>query len=304
MANYTLTSAINNFNGGPANDVFSGPGGGGDTLRGNGGHDRFRIESGQFGLINGGGGNDRITMSGALNNSFDPGLRIVGVENFYTNNTNHYGTVAQFSSFTKIIPLGGGTEFHIFLQGAGGTLNLSTKYTATQRLSVEAELATSRVVLTGSNRGDEFIGSDFNDAINGGRGNDRAYGGAGNDLLNGSRGRDHLYGDDGNDIFLFNVAPGSTNRDRIGDFRPEDDTIRLENSVFTGLAAGALAASRFKDIGVGTQDANDRVLYNSDDGRLYFDRDGLGGSGPRLIAVLDNFSGSIPTVTAADIFIV
>ena len=304
MTNYTLTAAIDNFSGGFANDVFSGPGGGEDTLRGNGGHDRFRIESSQIGLINGGAGNDRITMSGTFNNSFDPGLRIVGVENFYTNNTNHYGTVAQFSSFTKIIPLGGGTEFHIFLQGAGGTLNLSTKYTATQKLSVEAELATSRVVLVGSERGDEFIGSDFNDAINGGRGNDRAYGGAGNDLINGSRGRDQLYGDDGRDVFLFNVAPGSANRDRIGDFRPEDDTIRLENSVFKGLATGWLAAGRFKDIGTGTQDANDRVLYDSDDGRLYFDGDGLGGNGPKLVAILDNFAGDIPKLTAADLYIV
>jgi hypothetical protein len=55
---------------------------------------------------------------------------------------------------------------------------------------------------------------------------------------------------------------------------------------------------------VGTQDSNDRVLYNSDNGRLYFDKDGLGGSAPKLIAILDNFSGDIPYVTAADIFIV
>jgi Ca2+-binding RTX toxin-like protein len=304
MTTFTLTPGAETFIGGPANDVFSGVGGGIDTLRGNGGNDTFRIDANQAGLIHGGLGNDRIVMRGALNNSFDLDLRITAVETFATFNTNHYGTVAQFSSFSRINPVGGGTEFHIFLQGAGGTLNLSTKYTATPKLTVEAEFATSRVVLTGSARGDEFIGSDFSDRIFGGGGNDLARGGAGNDLMVGGLGRDYLYGDDGQDAFLFNVAPSSANRDRIGDFRPEDDTIRLENSVFTGLVAGALAASRFKDIGVGTQDANDRVLYNSDDGRLYFDGDGLGGSGPRLIAVLDNFSGSIPTMTAADIFIV
>jgi Ca2+-binding RTX toxin-like protein len=304
MATYTLTAGIETINAGSANDVFSGIGGGVDTLRGNLGADRFRIDANQTGTINGGGGSDRIIMSGAGNNSFDLGLQITGVENFYTYNTNHYGTVAQFSSFSKIIPLGGGTEFHIFLQGAGGALDLSTKYTATQKLSVEAEFATSRVVLTGSAHGDNFIGSDFNDRMNGGGGNDLAYGGAGNDLINGGVGRDHLYGDDGQDTFFFNVAPSSANRDRIGDFRPEDDTIRLENSVFTGLATGTLAVSRFKDIGTGTQDSNDRVLYNSDDGRLYFDKDGLGGSGPKLIAILDNFAGDIPKLTAADLYIV
>ncbi len=304
MATYTLTTAAETRNGGAANDVFSGPGGGIDTLQGNGGNDRFSIESSQTGLISGGAGTDRIVMSGALNNSFAEGLRITGVENFFTNNGNHYGTVAQFSAFTRIIPQGDGPEFHIFLQGAGGTLNLSTKYTSTQRHSVEAEMTTSRVVLTGSARGDDFIGSDFNDRIFGGGGGDKAYGGAGNDLLNGGKSRDYLYGDDGADIFFFNVAPGGDNRDRIGDFRPVDDTIRLENSVYKGLPTGALASGRFKDIGTGTQDSNDRILYNSNDGRLYFDGDGLGGSGPKLIAILENFSGDIPKVTAADLFIV
>ncbi len=304
MATYTLTTAAETRNGGAANDVFSGPGGGIDTLQGNGGNDRFSIEFSQTGLISGGAGTDRIVMSGVFNNSFDEGLQITGVENFFTNNSNHYGTVAQFSAFTRIIPQGDGPEFHIFLQGAGGTLNLSTKYTATQKLSIEAEMATSRVVLTGSARGDNFIGSDFNDRINGGAGHDKVYGGAGNDTVIGGKGRDNLYGEDGADTFFFNVAPGGKNRDRIGDFRPEDDTIRLENSVYKGLAAGALASSRFKDIGTGTQDANDRILYNSDDGRLYFDGDGLGGNGPKLIAIIDNFSGDIPKVTAADLFIV
>ena len=304
MTTYTLTSGADTFNGGSANDVFTGVGGGNDTLRGNGGRDRFTIQYDQTGFIGGGGGIDRIVMSGAGNNAFDLGLRITGVENFYTYNTNHYGTVAQFSSFSKIIPLGGGTEFHLFLQGAGGTLNLSTKYTATQKLSIEAEFTTSRVVLTGSARGDDFIGSDFNDKILGGSGGDRAYGGAGNDLLNGQKGRDYLYGDDGEDIFLFNVAAGHDHRDRIGDFRPADDTIRLENSVFKGLAVGWIAASRFKDIGTGTQDANDRVLYNSNDGRLYFDGDGLGGKAPKIVAILDNFAGDIPKLTAADLYIV
>ncbi len=304
MAQYTLTSEAETRIGGSANDIFSGVGGGIDTLRGNRGNDRFNIDANQTGLIDGGRGIDRVVMTGAGNNSFDLGLRFTAVENFTTYNTNHYGTVAQFSSFSKINPLGGGTEFHIFLQGAGGTLNLSTKYAATPKLHVEAEFATSRVVLTGSARGDEFIGSDFSDRINGGGGRDRIHAGDGNDTVNGGAGRDYLYGDDGKDSFLFNVAPNSANRDRIGDFRPEDDTIRLENSVFKGLAAGWLSASRFKDIGVGKQDANDRVLYDSDTGRLYFDRDGLGGSGPKLIAILDNFAGDIPTVTAADLYIV
>jgi Ca2+-binding RTX toxin-like protein len=307
MATFTLTPAANNFNGTAAADLFRGFGGGNDVLRGNAGNDRFIIQTGQRGLLDGGVGTDRIDMSGHNNHTFDLNLRIINVENLYAfASINHFGTAAQYNSFTRINPMAPNSdEFNIFLQGPGGRLDLTTKYVSTKHLTVDAENATSAVTVTGSARGDELIGSDFNDRLFGGAGNDTVRGGlGGNDILAGGVGRDFLEGDSGRDSFFFNVAAATSNIDHIGDFRPVDDTIRLENAIFTALATGPLSPAFFKDIGVAARDGNDRVLYNSDNGRLFYDGDALGPSAPRLIAILDNFAGDIPTLTAADILVV
>jgi Ca2+-binding RTX toxin-like protein len=304
MATFTLTPLPNNFTGTAGNDLFTGFGGGFDVLRGMAGNDTFNIKYQQKGLIDGGIGVDRIIMTGHNQNTFHSDLTIRNVENLYVYDTNVYGTATQFNSFTHIVPINSSTEFNINLMGRGGLLDLTTKYASPKHLEVDAELATSGVTVTGSARGDEISGSDFNDRLFGGGGADTVRGQAGNDIVGGGVGRDFLEGGDGRDAFLFNSAPTSANFDHIMDFRPIDDTIRLENAVFTGLAAGPLAASAFKDIAVAPVDANDRVIYNSDTGQLFFDKDGSGALPRALIAVLDNFAGDVPTLTAADFLIV
>jgi Ca2+-binding RTX toxin-like protein len=91
----------------------------------------------------------------------------------------------------------------------------------------------------------------------------------------------------------------AANRDTIVDFSVLDDTIKLENAVFTGLAAGALAANRFQ-IGANANDVNDRIIYDSANGRLYFDADGLGGAAKIHFATLD--AGL--ALTAADFIVI
>jgi Ca2+-binding RTX toxin-like protein len=258
MATFTLTPASQTINGTAAADTFSGVGGGLDILRGLAGNDTFNIKFGQRGLIDGGLGIDRILMVGHNQSTFDPGLRIVGVENLFVFDFNAYGMASQFNSFTHINPITSGTEFNINLINRGGVLDLTTKYVSPKHLVVDAELATSAVVVTGSARGDEISGSDFNDRLFGGGGADTVRGQAGNDIVAGGLGRDFLEGGDGRDAYLFNVAPTSANFDHIMDFRPPDDTIRLENAVFPGLAAGPLPAAFFKDLAVAPPAAPDR----------------------------------------------
>jgi Ca2+-binding RTX toxin-like protein len=101
----------------------------------------------------------------------------------------------------------------------------------------------------------------------------------GNNRLNGGDGRDDLVGLGGQDQFLFNTPlNAATNVERITDFSVADDTILLDNGVFSSsLGLGNISAGEFV-IGAAAQDANDRIIYNSNTGALFYDNDGVGGN--------------------------
>jgi len=65
------------------------------------------------------------------------------------------------------------------------------------------------------------------------------------------------------------------------------DTMRLENTFFSGLAAGTLAAGAFR-VGTTAIDASDRIIYNDDTGDLFFDQDGTGAAAKVRFATLDD----------------
>lgn len=162
--------------------------------------------------------------------------------------------------------------------------------------------------LIGNDGKDTFIGNNGNDTLIGGRGNDILKGGNDNDLLIGGKGNDSLTGGPGQDIFLFNTFPTSGNIDRINDFSIYNDTIRIENDIFTGLGltTGPLASSLFI-AGAGMTDAQEasvRLIYNTTTGGLFYDPDGLGGAVALKFAALWVAGNNHPTVTAADFFVV
>jgi Ca2+-binding RTX toxin-like protein len=64
-----------------------------------------------------------------------------------------------------------------------------------------------------------------------------------------------------------------------------DDTISLENAVFTGLAVGTLTGGAFY-IGAAAHDSTDRIIYNSATGALLFDADGNGAGAAIQFATL------------------
>ena len=125
----------------------------------------------------------------------------------------------------------------------------------------------------------------------------------GNDGANtiaGGDGRDELFGGGGQDRFLFDTAPNAaTNMDVIADFNVADDTIVLENAVFTAFAAGPVAADRFR-VGTAALDANDNLIYNAANGALLYDADGNGAGAPVQFAQL----GTGLALTANDFLIV
>jgi serralysin len=133
-----------------------------------------------------------------------------------------------------------------------------------------------------------------NDKVHGYGGNDKLYGDSGNDYLYGGAGNDQLWGGSGKDSFVFDYKPNAkTNKDVIKDFRVKDDTIRLDNKVFTKIGKdGTLKAGAFWTNNTGkAHDKDDRVIYDKNSGVLYYDADGSGkGAGVAFATISKNLS--------------
>jgi Ca2+-binding RTX toxin-like protein len=152
---------------------------------------------------------------------------------------------------------------------AGGqgidTVITYTSYALTNGADIEILMTgepttTYAIDLTGNQNGNNITGND------------------GASIINGGDGRDTLTGRAGQDNFLFNTPLSEAfNIDRITDFTVADDTIRLDDAIFSSsLGLGNISSGEFV-IGAAPQDANDRIIYNSGTGALYYDSDGNGG---------------------------
>ena len=169
---------------------------------------------------------------------------------------------------------------------------------------------------------DTLRGAGGNDSINGGDGTDSLDGGAGNDTIAGLSGHDTLIGGDGDDRlqgagwsdtmtggagrdeFLFEGA-GSGTVDRVLDFTVGTDELLFENFNLSALgAAGSWSTGdgRFVAAAGATsgRDADDRLIYNTSTGSLYYDADGSGAGVAQIIAT---FQGN-PALSASDITVV
>lgn len=142
-------------------------------------------------------------------------------------------------------------------------------------LSSADQAGTSAVNLTGNDLSQSVIGNDGTNALYGLGGVDTLYGLGGDDLLDGGLGADQLYGGSGADRFAFSTALGGDNVDRIADFASGVDRIQLSQSVFTALGLGSIAAGQFV-AGTTAGDADDRIIYDSASGTIWYDADGNG----------------------------
>jgi Ca2+-binding RTX toxin-like protein len=170
--------------------------------------------------------------------------------------------------------------------------------------------------LTGSDTNNEILGHGGKNTLTGRSGNDVLKASSGNDTLKGDAGADTLYGGNGNDklyggkgtdndVFVFDTKPNTnTNVDRIHDFDPRYDVIYLENKVFTKLGKGSAAGVKFKaDMfvkGVTAKDREDRMIYDTKTGALYYDQDGIGARAQVKIA---NLSKNLK-LSAGDFFVI
>jgi serralysin len=99
----------------------------------------------------------------------------------------------------------------------------------------------------------------------------------GDNMLNGGAGDDELTGLDGQDRFQFDSPlDAATNVDVIADFDVDDDTIVLDQTIFSSdLGPGTVAGSQFV-VGPAASDANHRIIYNDATGAVFYDSDGTG----------------------------
>lgn len=162
-------------------------------------------------------------------------------------------------------------------------------------------------LMSGSSGNDTVRGGSGNDSVDGGSGNDWVYGDTGADQVNGSSGNDRLIGGSGNDAlhgstgrdaFVFDSALGTarTNRkinfDTIKDFNVADDSLWLDNAIFSKLGkTGSLSKpaqlnKAFFTVGEHAEDRNDYLIYNKRTGILSYDADGSSAGKAVEIALL------------------
>lgn len=187
--------------------------------------------------------------------------------------------------------------------------------TDTQAIAVHVEDVSARVVGASwtdivtagafgrAGSGDDWlIGRGGNDWLSGGAGDDTIDGGSGRDALVGGTGHDALTGGTGRDFFVFCDAPSARSVDTIEDFRHDHDMIVLQRDDFPSLNWGEPRGSTFyfADNATMAHDASDRIVYNTANGKLYYDPDGRGGHAAVHFATL----AGAPALDAGDFFIV
>jgi Ca2+-binding RTX toxin-like protein len=179
---------------------------------------------------------------------------------------------------------GGGNDLYVVDSTNDLVIELAGQGTDTVYASIDYILTADveNLFLTGT--AFKGTGNDLNNIITGN---------AGNNILTGGGGNDTLFGGAGVDTFVLNKP--SQGVDIIKDFVSGTDKFGISQSEFGGgLVAGMSLSSSQIRLGAGVSTANSasqRFLFNTSNGNLYFDADGVGGIGAIQIAKLEGVSG-------------
>lgn len=256
FAQHVIGSDLTNkLAGGSTADILKGFGGN-DTLSGLGGNDKLDGGSGDD-VMFGGAGNDTYVVDSRGDRVFETETPKA------SSDTGGIDTVLSSVTYSLVDTILGRQFIEkLTLTGAGSTSG------------------------TGNSLANTLTGNIGNNVLRGLGGNDVIVGGVGADRLYGGDGRDTLTGGAGKDLFVFDTVP--IVRDLITDFSHTDgDQVRLSQAVFSGFGyTGTLHANAFWAAAGATSahDADDRIVYNTTTGVLYYDADGLGGAAAAAIA--------------------
>ncbi|WP_256875257.1 calcium-binding protein [Nostoc sp. C052] len=255
---------------------------GNNTLLGGAGNDTLN-GSGSTGnnLLSGGDGNDYLDISGSdptlsiVNNTLNGGAGDDTLDATNAKGNNLLSGGDGNDSFNLGITSSGDVPSDLATQtvngGNGNDLlsmyyfNATTGITSTFNATTNTGSVTADTYLVNYNNVERLniIGTDYNDLI---------VGSNGNDTLTGGKGNDSLIGGNGTDTFVFyNYNEGV---DDLYDFNATNDLIQISAVYFAGgLSSGSLSANQFT-IGTSATTTNQRFIYNSATGGLFFDLDG------------------------------
>jgi len=299
-----LANAINGNNG--ANRLDGGAGV--DVMRGGFGNDTYVVETpGDLTLeSSASGGTDTVESAIALtllanveNLVLTGSANINGAGNALANSLtgNSGNNLLNGLAGADVMTGGDGDDVYIAdnagdqaieTNAAGGTDRVQSSVDFSLGANVENLTLTgaANVDGTGNTLDNVINGNGGANILDGDAGDDTLRGGAGVDALHGGIGNDTLDGGSGADGFHFETAlDAATNVDTITGYRVADDTIFLDDVVFTGLAPGPLTAAAFHT-GSAAADADDRIIYDAATGALLYDSDGVGGADAVQFATL------------------
>jgi Ca2+-binding RTX toxin-like protein len=261
-----IGNALDNIMTGNAGNNFISGKDGSDTLNGNDGAD----------TLNGGAGTDQLDGGTGAD-------RLVGGD----------GNDTYFVSDAKDVVV---EKF-----GEGSDLvKASVSYAVLANIEVLELTGNGSINGTGNVWNNKVIGNSGENVLKGLGGNDTLDGGDRNDILIGGFGNDILTGGVGADSFVFERTRGI---DHITDFTSGVDHVNLATALvsFLGGTNKLTEASFYAAVDAVTgHDANDRLIYNTSTGALYYDVDGSGKKAAVQIATLDLSDGLAPTLLYSD----
>lgn len=275
-----------------------------DTIQSGGGDDTlwilYKFVSGPVAIqVDGGKGNDTayFSLSMGVTNTLDlvtpaansgrfEGGSFANIETFIAVGPDIFdfrgsgrGETAIGSGGNDILAGRGGNDT---LQGGFGADTLDggkgldvADYSDNFFATIVAKIAGANTTITVNGvQQDTLIGIE---GVRGGGGNDTLTGDNKANELDGSWGKDVLRGNGGNDHFVFTSLSVGTSADVIKDFKPGKDSIDLDDLAFSKLGSSVSSGEFLKvTSGHAAKDKDDRLIYNSKDGSLWYDADGSG----------------------------
>jgi len=256
------------------NDTINGAGGN-NTIFGGAGKDYLSADhSNGNNLLSGDDGNDSLSISGDYNDyRGEFYLDAVSGNNTLNGGAGDDNLVTNYSSGNNLLSGGDGND-SLNASGSASLYSSYGVYTVSGNNTLDGGAGNDRLIVDYSTGDNILSGGDGNDYLtaSGASGKNTLTGDNGNDTLTGGKGNDSLIGGAGTDTFAFNSF--NEGIDTIYDFNATNELIQVSAAGFGGgLSSGSLQTSQFT-LGTSATTSENRFIYNSATGGLFFDQDG------------------------------